>query len=73
MLSQMTGSQPLSRLNNIPLWQLLTGTFHLVAILSNAAVNLGGDISLCYLVFIPFGSVPRDEIAGSSVDLVLIL
>lgn len=45
-------------------WQKLR-FFHILAIVNNALVNLGMEMSLQYPVFITFGYLPRRGIAGS--------
>lgn len=65
------------RLNNIPLWAETTffflqssvskhlGCFHLSAVVNDAAVKMGGQISLPDPAFNSFEYLPRSDAAGS--------
>ena len=41
------------------------GCFHILAILNDAAMNIGVHISFGITVFVFFGKIPRSEISGS--------
>ena len=73
MLSQMAGCPPFSWQNNIPLciYHLFfihssadghSGCFHILAIVNNAAINMGVHLSPQTPVFISFGYIPEVEL-----------